>query len=158
MSTDSNSPSSSLPPPPTSPPGSPPAKVPVAVEVKIDNASFEPDSDNAPGALHSDKKDVDNHDKGTLGYLRGTGIEKKQKVTVTRKDMVWTGTVTSGPKKDEKGDYWTFTVYRTEDKAMLAGAKLPIAETVTVTVTNPPPPPPPSSPPVVAYPQPNVVP
>ena len=91
-------------------------------------------SDFVNAILHLRKKDKQNRNLMSVGYVRGTNLKIGLAVKVTQGTRIWNGTIVSGPgytPPPQNYEFWTFEVTSTID------ADDPIQQdSVTVTVTN----------------------
>jgi hypothetical protein len=99
----------------------------------LNHADFAGNSFHTHGLLHLRKKDGNNHDLTSTGFVRGSNLKIGLEVQVKQNVRIWDGTIISGPHLNSRDQqYWTFTVTNTVDLPDLHED-----DTVTVTVTNP---------------------
>jgi hypothetical protein len=86
------------------------------------------------GFIHLLKKNTNNEDVTTVGYVRGTNLAKGYTVEVQRnaKKKYWKGTIIDGPNTNGSGqEYWSFRVANVTNEA-----DPDQEDTLQVTVTN----------------------
>ena len=100
----------------------------------LNHADFATDINHQNGFLHLRKKDKQNRNLASTGYVRGTNLKIGLTVKVTQGTRTWNGTIVSGPgftQDPPHYEFWTFNVTSTID------VDDPIEQdSVTVTVTN----------------------
>ena len=119
----------------------------------LTHARMQWDTLHPNGFIHLTKKDPGGHDIITIGYVRGSDLQRGWTVNIQKnnKKKTWEGTIYSGPATNGAGQlYWTFQVV---NKVDLPDPVFDETLTVTVTDTNGQ-----TSPPVPADPQPAVIP